>query len=90
MLIGACSNGMAANAPLLTTYRCVDGRTFTVQRGEETAEVGYFNERYRLPRRPSRLGIRYATEDATLIIDGDFAAFVTEHVVDLESCTAQH
>lgn len=69
-------------------YKCSDGRSFSVTESADAAKVDYFNEHFQLPRRPSGIGTRYASADATLIIDGDMAAFVTETIVDLQACRA--
>ena len=84
-LLSSCS---AAAAPQVrtATYACSDGRSFTVRRDDERASIQYADGRYSLSRRPSSIGTKYASPEATLIIDGDFAAFVTETVVDLEGC----
>jgi membrane-bound inhibitor of C-type lysozyme len=88
ILSGGCSAPSVAEAKRPLIYRCADGRTFTVDQQQRSAEVTYYDEHFRLPRRSSGVGIRYATPDATLIIDGDMAAFVTENIVDLQSCRA--
>jgi membrane-bound inhibitor of C-type lysozyme len=88
MFAAACSAQSAAEAKRPSLYRCADGRTFTVDQQQGAAEVTYYDEHFRLPRRSSGVGARYATQDATLIIDGDMAAFVTENIVDLEACRA--
>jgi hypothetical protein len=36
--------------------------------------------------KPASIGKRYASSDATLVIDGQFAAFVTDQVSDLLGC----
>jgi hypothetical protein len=69
-----------------TTYRCSDGRTFGVVRDSYEADVAYANELYSLQRRPSSIGVRYASTEASLVVDGPYAAFVTETVVDLPEC----
>jgi membrane-bound inhibitor of C-type lysozyme len=88
ILAGGCSAPSVAEAKRPLIYRCADGRTFTVDQQQRSAEVTYYDEHFRLPRRSSGVGVRYATQDATLIIDGDMAAFVTENIVDLQSCRA--
>jgi hypothetical protein len=70
-------------------YRCDGGRWFSVHRDKNTARIEYVDDRYSLARRPSSLGIKYASPEATLIIDGQFAAFATETVVDLEQCSEE-
>ena len=75
------------NSPVsVTRYRCAENRYFIVERSENAAVVSYANTRYSLGRKPSSVGLRYASSEATLIIDSDFAAFVSETVTDLDDC----
>ena len=59
-------------------YRCLDDTMFTLRASESLAIVRFADGQYRLPRRSSNLAVKYATETATLYLDGDFAAFVAE------------
>ena len=59
-----------------STYICLDDSVFTLSTTNEMAIVRFQDGEYRLPRRTSSLAVKYATEDATLYLDGDFAAFV--------------
>ena len=90
LLPGGCSAQSVAEAKRSSVYRCADGRSFTVEESGEAARVDYYDEHYRLPRRSSGIGTRFASQDATLIIDGDMAVFVTENIVDLQACRAVH
>ena len=45
---------------------------------DEQAIVEFPDKQYRLPRRSSNITIKYATDQATLYLDGDFAAFIAE------------
>lgn len=85
VLLAACS---AAATPQVTSavYRCHDGRWFTVARNHNSASIRYADTSYNLSRRPSSLGMKYSSAEATLIIDHQFAAFVTETLMDLEQC----
>ena len=60
------------------TYRCLDETTFVLRLSDDWAVVEFSDGQYRLPRRSSALAIKYATDKATLYLDGDFAAFVAE------------
>ena len=64
-----------------STYICLDNTVFTLSTSDEMAIVHFKDGEYRLPRRRSALAIKYATEDATLYLDGQFAAFAptTDH-----------
>lgn len=59
-----------------STYMCLDDSVFTLSTTNEMAIVRFQDGEYRLPRRSSSIATKYATEDATLYLDGDFAAFV--------------
>ena len=65
-----------ANPVETTTYVCLDDTVFTISASDTIAIVRFKDGEYRLPRRQSALAIKYATEDATLYLDGEFAAFV--------------
>lgn len=60
------------------SYRCLDDTTFVLHLSEDLAIVEFPNAKYRLPRRSSNIAVKYATDTATLYLDGDFAAFVAE------------
>ena len=61
-----------------STYVCLDNSRFTLSTSDELAIVRFKDGEYRLPRRKSALTIKYATDQATLYLDGDFAAFVAD------------
>jgi membrane-bound inhibitor of C-type lysozyme len=88
LFLAGCSSASVAEARPETIYRCADGRTFSVDLTTDSARVTYYDEQFRLPRRSSGIGSRYASPDATLIIDGEMAVFVTENIVDLQACRA--
>lgn len=86
LLLGACSSPRVAAAEVTAAYYCADGRFFTVEQNAEAATVRYDDEAYRLAKRPSGIGVRFASPEATLIIDGDAAVFASETVIDLDDC----
>lgn len=88
LLIGACSVQGDAEPRRQVTYRCGDGRSFKVEQAGQIATVEYAGTRFQLRRRTSSIGARFASEHATLIVDGDSAVFVTPHVLDLKACRA--
>ena len=88
LLSPGCSTQAAQAAKSVTIFRCAGAQSFTVERDDHSAIVLYSNARYELPRRSSSIGERYATSDATLIIDGEMAAFVTSSVMNLDFCRA--
>ena len=61
-----------------STYVCLDESVFTLSTSDEMAIVRFEDAEYRLPRRRSSIAVKYATEQATLYLDGDFAAFVSD------------
>jgi hypothetical protein len=61
-----------------STYVCLDETVFTLSASDEMAIVRFEDREYRLPRRRSAIAIKYATPQATLYLDGDFAAFVSD------------
>lgn len=82
----ACSAGGRSSSTIASTFLCADDRSFSVERNADGATVHYLDAYYHLSRRPSSIGYKYGSREASLIIDGDYAAFVTETVPDLEDC----
>jgi hypothetical protein len=60
------------------TYVCLDESVFTISTSDEMAIVKFEDREFRLPRRRSAIAVKYATEQTTLYLDGDFAAFVSD------------
>lgn len=88
LLLVGCSpmSAKASNA----TYDCANGRSFSVVKSKQAATVEIEDQKYELTRRESSMGTRYSSGDASLIIDGDFAVFVTEKIIDLRLCGLVH
>jgi hypothetical protein len=86
--VGACSSGLPAIDPA-TSYQCADGKSFDVIRTGEVAIVQLGDRTYNLQAGSGSLGKRYSNRLATLIIDGEFAALVTDNETELRSCRAQ-
>jgi hypothetical protein len=61
-----------------STYMCLDDTMFTLSTSNEIAIVRFQDGEYRLPRRSSAIAIKYASTEATLYLDGEFAAFVAD------------
>lgn len=61
-----------------STYMCLDHTMFTLSTSNEIAIVRFQDGEYRLPRRSSDIAIKYASKEATLYLDGEFAAFVAD------------
>ena len=86
LFVGSFSGAKAAAGTHVARYRCAEDRSFTVDRDDRSAVVTYADEKYPLTRKPSSLGLRYSSDVATLIIDHDFAAFVTDTTINLREC----
>lgn len=67
-------------------FVCEDAVSFGVRRSATAATVSFGDGDYRLERKRSSIGERFASPGATLIIDGDFAAFVAEDRLGLDGC----
>ena len=70
-------------------FQCSDGSELTVQFQRRTATVLAGGHSYVLVRKSSNLGERFASPEATLIIDGDFAAFVADDLHGLQGCRSR-
>jgi Membrane-bound lysozyme-inhibitor of c-type lysozyme len=70
-------------------FRCRDGSELTVHYHQQTATVLVGGHSYALWRKPSNIGERFSSSRATLIIDGDFAAFVADDLHQLRGCRSQ-
>ena len=91
----ACAPIFSASAkPADTTAReyrfsCRGGEQVLVSESRKEAAVRVGNSTYRLSHRASSFGKKFDSPDATLIIDGSFAAFVAKDRVNLRECYAQ-
>mgnify|MGYP003582730600 CR=1 FL=1 len=65
---------------------CAEGRSFELLISQEHAVVELKRRRLVLQRRPSSIGQQYRTREVTLIIDGDFVAFVPDDDLDWRDC----
>jgi len=72
--------------PTALNYTCHGGERFSVIPSGTSATLSYEGKTYVLPKRQSGIGDRYADTSATLILDGDFAAFVTPELYQLDAC----
>ena len=76
--------------PSTTEFGCSAGLSFEVEyrdRGR-VAAVRTAAREFVLSRKPGSLGERFSSGDATLIIDGDFAAFVSNEESNYSQCKA--
>jgi membrane-bound inhibitor of C-type lysozyme len=60
----------------LVEFACQSSSTLKVRLTPSLAQVSIDGRQYSLQRRPSSLGARYSSRQATLIVDGSFASFV--------------
>ena len=67
-------------------FGCRDGSTLTVYYQPHSATLLVDGQTYALRRKPSNVGKHFAARQATLIIDGDFAAFVADDLNHLRGC----
>ena len=84
--IAACSSGAPSASDPEQRYQCAGGRTFDVTRNDEVAIVRLSEQIYNLQANPGGPGERYIDRQAALIIDGDFAFFVTDDETNLSDC----
>jgi hypothetical protein len=87
-LLPACSPSEVSKPQRAVVYHCAHDRLLHVHSGEEHAKVEYLGDHYELARRPAGIGIQYTSSNATLIIEGDTAVFVSRKNVDLQTCRA--
>jgi len=86
LILVGCSAASPAQVEQVSTYECSGGKTFTVRRDPTVATVDYGEQSFQLSRRSSSLGMRYSSKGASLIIDGDFAVFATDKILNLKLC----
>jgi hypothetical protein len=65
---------------------CANGRQFLLQTGANSARIQIGARQLKLPRKPSALSERYAGSEGTLMLDGDFVAFVPQDDAGWQDC----
>ncbi|WP_159981112.1 MULTISPECIES: hypothetical protein [unclassified Novosphingobium] len=65
---------------------CAGGRQFLLQTGASSARIQIGARQLKLPRKPSSLSERYAGSEGTLMLDGDFVAFVPRGDAGWQDC----
>lgn len=88
ILLASCATAPPIRAEAADRHFQCESSDFSVEQRGTAAVVRFGDGSYRLERKPSSIGERFASDDATLIIDGDFAAFVAEDRLDLDGCQA--
>jgi hypothetical protein len=66
--------------------QCAGGRQFLLQAEQRRAQVRVGQRQLNLVRRPSSMGQQYHSPQATLILDGDFIAFVPKNDAGWQDC----
>jgi hypothetical protein len=75
-----------ARSPSAVRYACHPRQSLIVERSSSRAVVQFIDRTYELRRAPSRLGEKYLSAKAALIIDGASAVFVAEDRLQLGTC----
>lgn len=65
---------------------CAGGRQFLLRLDGTHAQIQIGTQQLDLPRKPSSLSERYDNSDATLMLDGDFVAFVPRGDAGWQDC----
>jgi hypothetical protein len=86
----ACAGSAQAGAAIGSEIRyvCARAESFSVERTGTTAVVRFPGRTYYLGANRSRLGQRFSSSDATLILDGPLAAFAADDRWDVRGCRA--
>jgi hypothetical protein len=84
--MSACSSTDSAQQVRAERFLCETGQRLDVLYGTAMAEVRISERIFRLDLKPGSLGERYTDEEATLIVDGDTAVFVSADGMDLRKC----
>jgi hypothetical protein len=87
LLAGAAASHAVAR-PLAPAERvtCAGGRQFLLQTGADGAQIQIGSQQLNLPRKPSALSERYANAKGTLMLDGNFVAFVPRGDAGWKDC----
>ncbi|MGF7156456.1 hypothetical protein [Novosphingobium gossypii] len=74
----AATDAVPVPQPLKSAERitCAANRHFLLRTDAERAQIQIGNRRLELQRAPSAISQRYRSEEATLMLDGEFIAFV--------------
>lgn len=73
-------------SPRVIRFDCDRARVLTVTALRDIASVKFGPRIYQLKRKEFAMGDRFTSPEATLIIDGDFAVFVTRDSSRPEKC----
>jgi hypothetical protein len=84
-LVG-CTSATSGAESSFQRFVCAGGESFGLNLTSRAATVQFGASTYNLQKKPSSLGERYTDRRATLIIDNNFAAFVTDDNMSLRDC----
>lgn len=84
----ACSSAASAQRDRAERFLCDSGQRLDVFHGRASTEVRVGERVFRLALKSGSLGRRYTDGEATLIIDGDTAVFVSGDGMSLRRCEA--
>jgi hypothetical protein len=87
-LLAGVAAPIALAQPLAPAERitCAGGRQFLLQTGADGARIQIGTRQLKLPRKPSSLSERYANAEGTLMLDGEFVAFVPRDDAGWKDC----
>ena len=88
LLFSSCASAEFGDART-DVFRCRNGSELTVRHQQQAVTVLAGGQSYALDWKSSDVGKRFASRRATLIIDGDFAAFVADDLGDLGGCRSR-
>jgi hypothetical protein len=88
LLLAGAATSHAVAQPLAPAERitCAGGRQFLLQTGADGARVQFGVRHLKLPRKPSALSERYAGSEGTLMLDGEYVAFVPRNDAGWKDC----
>jgi hypothetical protein len=78
IVLAALAASTPATASEARTYSCSRPGSLEVRFTRTTAFVNFERREYQLHRKRSSIGVRYGSPSAALMLDGQFAVFVTE------------
>lgn len=89
VLLSSSSASAESRGGSADVFRCRDGSELVVHYRPQAATVVAGGHSYELARRPSNVGERFASPQATLIVDGESATFIADDLHHLRGCRSQ-
>lgn len=75
-----------AGVPVRSSVLCAGGRSFEIGQGQGRIAVTFDGRILHLSRKASGIGLTYSSPEASLIIDGQYVAFVLEDDLGFQNC----